>query len=208
MPAYQHLPVIAARLTDSHGTHVPAGFGQWRRYQPAYRRDIPADCLNWLLEPGSLTRRLVQACGHHPFRVKLRAERYQYVTLDESRALGVSNGIKVLVREVQLLCDESPWVYARSLIPVTSLKGPLQRLKRQGSRSLGATLFADRTLRRGPLEIRCVDAAEVPVEMDGGGKRVNVWGRRSVFHVQNQPLLVSEYFLPALFKHQNKSIKV
>jgi chorismate--pyruvate lyase len=160
-----------------------------------------------LLEPNSLTRRLVRACGCRPFRVKLLSARYRYAALDEARALGVPNGVRVLVREVQLLCDETPWVYARSLIPVTSLQGPLQRLKRQGSRSLGATLFADRTLRRGPLEIRCVDATEVPLERDGD-KRVNVWGRRSVFHVQNQPLLVSEYFLPALFKHQNKSIKV
>lgn len=178
------------------------GFGRWRRYQPFSRRNIPGACLNWLLESGSLTRRLVRACGCRPFRVRLLAERYAYATLDEARALGVPNGTKVLVREVQLLCDETPWVYARSLIPVTSLKGPLQRLKRQGSRSLGATLFADRTLRRGPLEVRCVDVTEVPVDMNDD-KRMNVWGRRSIFHVQNHPLLVSEYFLPALFKHKS-----
>lgn len=188
----------AINNVDSVSSGSPAKT-RWRRYHAFYGRRIPASRLDWLLEAGSLTRRLIHTCGCRPFRVKLLGEHYCYAALDEAHALGVPEGARVLVREVQLLCDGIPWVYARSLIPVTSLEGSLRRLKRQGTRSLGATLFADRTLRRGPLEFCCVDAFAIPAGIDSK-KGGNIWGRRSVFHVQNRPLLVSEYFLPALFK--------
>lgn len=146
-----------------------------------------------------MTQRLIQACGCRPFRVKLLGENFRYVSLDEAYALGVRSGTRVVVREVQLLCNEIPWIYARSLIPVTSLQGRLGRLKQQGNRSLGATLFADRTMRRGPLEIRCANAGELPGQTAATvNKNAPVWGRRSVFRLQGRPLLVSEYFLPAL----------
>ncbi|HEX7028542.1 MAG TPA: chorismate lyase [Gammaproteobacteria bacterium] len=174
---------------------------RWRRYHDFYRHRIPIDALDWLLEPGSLTQRLIQTCNSRSFWVKLLNENYRQVSLDEAYILGVRDGVRVKVREVLLQCDETPWVYARSLIPVTSLKGRLRRLKQQGNRSLGATLFADRTLRRGPLEIRCVHAAGLPVEASAGTDKTDpVWGRRSIFYLQGMPLLVSEYFLPALFK--------
>lgn len=205
MPADKQLFFSSNGPADSTGVSGPANCARWRRYHSFYGRHIVADCLDWLLEQGSLTQRLKQACGCRPFRVKLLGESYRYATLDEAHVLGIPNGVRVLVREVQLLCEEIPWVFARSLIPVTSLKGSLQRLKRQGSRSLGATLFADQSLRRGPLEIHCINATEIPVEMDPR-RSVSVWGRRSVFYVQNRPLLVSEYFLPALFKNTRMKV--
>lgn len=174
---------------------------RWRRYHVFHSRRIPVDALPWLLEPGSLTQRLIETCDCGSFQVRLLGESYRHVTLDEAHILRVRDGIRVKVREVLLQCDETPWVYARSLIPVTSFQGQLRRLKQQGNRSLGATLFADPTLRRGPLEIRCVNAAGLPVQASAGTDKTGpVWGRRSIFYLQGMPLLVSEYFLPALFK--------
>lgn len=197
--------MLANKKSPSVPVELPGNGGfktsntRWRRYRVFHKRRIPACNLDWLLEPGSLTQRLIQTCGCRPFRVKVLGENYRYAALDEALALGVPNGTRVVVREVQLLCNETPWVYARSLIPVTSLEGRLRRLKRQGSRSLGATLFADPGLQRGPLEICRVDAGEVPA--DAESKNAEIWGRRSIFYVQDRPLLVSEYFLPALFEN-------
>ena len=46
-------------------------------------------------------------------------------------------GEAAIVREVELLCGETPWVFARTLIPATSLRGPARRLA-----MLGDTVFA------------------------------------------------------------------
>lgn len=197
MHAYKYKkPLVASDVRHGGGT-IP--YAHWRRYHAFFKRQIPTVTRDWLLDTGSLTQRLIRVCGRRPFRVKLLGESYRYVSLDEAYALGVPNGTRVVMREVQLLCNEIPWVYARSLIPVTSLQGRLRRLKQQGSRSLGSTLFAERTLRRGPLEICRAGSTEIPGGAGGmANKSVAVWGRRSVFYVQDLPLLVSEYFLPAL----------
>jgi chorismate--pyruvate lyase len=105
------------------------------------------------------------------------------------------------VREVELLCDEMPWVFARSVIPATSLRGRARRLGNLGERPLGGVLFADPGLRRGVTQIArllprhplyaaaCDHLIEKPGEL---------WGRRSVFFFAGKPLLVNEIFLPAV----------
>lgn len=106
-----------------------------------------------------------------------------------------------LVREVELLCDEQPWVFARTLIPATSLVGGARRLARLGSKPLGAVLFADpstkraamelaRLTRRDPLFAAAVD--HLPLRPG------QLWGRRTLFWYAGKPLLVNEIFLPTI----------
>jgi chorismate--pyruvate lyase len=171
----------------------------WREYRPHYKTRIPAETLSWLLEAGSLTQRIKLACGCGAFRVNVLNEAWQYAGMDEYTLLGVRENARVLVREVQLLCDETPWLYARSLIPATTYTGRLRRLKHHGSRSLGAALFADRTMRRDPLQIIAVQPDVIPGNIQNTNRLV--WGRRSVFYLQDQPLLVAEYFLPDIYKN-------
>jgi chorismate--pyruvate lyase len=52
-----------------------------------------------------------------------------------------------------------------------------------GTRPLGDALFAYAGLERGPIEIAVTDEG---------------WARRSVFRIEGAPLLVAEWFLPAL----------
>ena len=68
--------------------------------------------------------------------------------------------------------------------PLGTLTGRNQQLRRLGTRPLGAFLFRDPGLRRD----------EVRVVRDASGH----WGRRSRFLLRGRPLLVAEYFLPAL----------
>jgi chorismate--pyruvate lyase len=42
---------------------------------------------------------------------------------DEARALGLRLGAWAWIREVQLLGDGQPWVFARTLIPADTLRG-------------------------------------------------------------------------------------
>jgi chorismate--pyruvate lyase len=68
-------------------------------------------------------------------------------------------------------------------LPATTLTGARAALGELGTRPLGDALFAYAGLERGPIEIAATDEG---------------WARRSVFRIEGAPLLVAEWFLPAL----------
>ena len=119
--------------------------------------------------------------------------------LDEAQVLGMQPREMAIVRQVRLLCDGNPWVYARTVIPVTSLRGKLQRLAGLGTRPLGGVLFADPGMRRGIVELAELLPGHAVYAAATGHMRQRpaaIWGRRSVFRMSGKPLLVSEIFLP------------
>src|SRR3569832_2502884 len=103
---------------------------------------------------------------------------------------------RALIREVPLLCGVLLWVFVRTVMPVSSLRGRRRRLMHLGDKPLGAALFADPHLCRGALELARLRRGEVLYEQAGSRDAADVWGRRSVFRLQGRPLLVSEIFLP------------
>jgi chorismate--pyruvate lyase len=105
-----------------------------------------------------------------------------------------------LVRQVLLCAGDKPMVYARTVIPATTIRGAQRRYANMGNRPLGAMLFSDRTMRREAVQVATLPvkhAAHQYAKTDDP-----VWGRRSVFRVTGKPILVSEYFLPALLEQQ------
>ena len=68
-----------------------------------------------------------------------------------------------------------------------------------GSRPLGAMLFADRTMQRDEVMVTSLAGSQLPSGL-GLAQDDIVWGRRSIFRIAAKPLLVSEYFLPALLE--------
>jgi chorismate--pyruvate lyase len=171
---------------------------RWRPYRCYRRRELPASLAVWLLDTASLTRRLQGLCTG-TFRVKVLSQVRGRPRQDESRVLGMRRGALAIIRQVQLLCGTKPQVYARTVIPLSSLTGRVRRLTRLGARPLGAMLFADRGMRRGDVELARIHEGEILYD-DATGSLVTaagvIWGRRSVFRVAQKPLLVSEIFLP------------
>jgi chorismate--pyruvate lyase len=159
----------------------------WRAPHQPFSRQPPAALVPWLTDDSSLTQRLVERCGSR-FHVELIAQRRLRPAPGEARALGLRAGAFALVREVYLCCGEQRWVYARTVIPDATASGRYRRLRRLGENPLGAFLFAQPQLARGPLEIALAPATALAQE---------AWGRRSVFRVAGRPLMVTEYFLPA-----------
>lgn len=158
----------------------------------------------WLFDQGSLTRRL-QQLSSRDFRVEIVAQGYGRALPGESRALGVDPASLCIVRRVYLRGCGERWVYARTVIPVASLAGSARRLASLGSRPLGAALFADPSMERGPVEAaRVSEGSRLHAEIFAGLREAAgpVWGRRSVFRLGGRPLLVSEFFLPALVEAQ------
>ncbi|MBU1665175.1 MAG: chorismate lyase [Gammaproteobacteria bacterium] len=176
---------------------------------PAWRA---GDWRGWLDDHGSLTRRLQAICPH--LRVQRLSQHIAPPLRDEYRALGLRRGERALIRDVLLICGDTPLVYAHSVIPLPGLYGPWVALSRLGNRPLGAALFANPKVRRFPLEYRQLDArhplyrpavahlevanlalanlAEVPRRL---------WMRRSQFALAGHPLLVTEVFLPAISQY-------
>lgn len=162
------------------------------------RGGIPASLSGWLLDRASLTQRLLQLCPE-AFQVRLLSQRWGRPRPDEARVLGMRRGVQAMIRQVQLLCDERDWVYARTVIPATSMRGKLQRLAHLGTKPLGAMLFADPGMRRGIVELARITRGQ-QLHADALHHSQNhadtIWGRRSVFWIAGKPLLVSEIFLP------------
>ena len=177
-----------------------AGSVSWAVHTRWLRSRVPAQLRDWLLDSGSLTDRLRNACTGC-FSVRVIDEGWQRPRRDEARALAMRPGGLGWVREVQLLCDQVPWVFARTVIPVTTLSGAQRQLGHLGDRPLGAFLFADPGMRRAAVELARIGPGQVMyAEATAGLARMPeaIWGRRSIFRVGGKPLLVTEVFLPAL----------
>lgn len=153
---------------------------------------------HWLRNPGSLTRRVIEACPGH-FQVRVLRQQWARPLPGEAALLGMRRGEQVLLREVQLQCDAAAWVFARTLIPAGSLRGRARQLGHLGSRPLGAVLFADPATRRSSLQQARLSPRHALFHEAAAGLTVlpaDLWGRRTLFVYAGQPLLVNEIFLP------------
>ena len=148
---------------------------------------IPAAWKHWLLDKGSLTQRLKSA---YPgaFEVKVLHHDWGRPTADERHFLAMQERETASIREVILVCNGEPRVFARSILPATSLEGKNRQLLQLKNRSLGSFLFAQPDLERGPIQL-----TRVHDDTD-----LLIWGRRSRFILDNKPLAVCEFFLPSL----------
>lgn len=169
------------------------------------RAGIPPRLRPWLTDPASLTTRIRARCG--AFRVQVLRQCAANLAPDECRLLGLRTGETALLREVLLIADGRPVVFARSVLARGEQRGAWLRLWRGiGSRPLGAALFSDRRITRLPLactRIGVTDRRYHLARRSLAGDAVLppvLWARRSVFRLHGRSLLVSEFFLPAILE--------
>lgn len=163
---------------------------------------LPEHLQSWLLDPDSLTARLKTHC--HQFRVELLGQKIESCHALEAVA-AIPVGVKVLVREVLLYCDDKPQVFARSLLPMSSLTGSEQALANLGTQSLGQVLFNNPSLERKTIEVATFDTNSSVGKLACNLQLImtdKLWGRRSIFMLDNKPLMVAEVFLPGAFSYQ------
>ncbi len=171
------LPVLPESFFSSHSAWLP----------PRIRPDISVR--GWLLDQGSLTRRVIDYCRQRQgqFQVLKLHGHIGRAHSHENCRLRLPTRSWSYIREVILFCDQNAVIYARTVIPLASLKGKHRRLKFLKNRPLGAYLFAQRDMQRDPLEISI---------LHHHGK--TLWARRSCFYLRQKPLLVYEVFLQPL----------
>lgn len=167
--------------------HTALQKSHWQHFRRPPGWLIERPWRDWLFHDGSLTQRLITT-SRGQFEVKVTREGWRKPLPNEAKALQMQPREYAWIREVELHCFGEAWVIARSIIPAQTLTGTNRRLKHLGSRPLGAFLFKNRSMRRGNIQVSSHSSG---------------WGRRSVFYLQEHPLLVSEFFLPVVVSSRN-----
>ena len=174
----------------------------WSTVLPADEA-IPANLRRWVCGGGSLTARLVAAS--HEFRVRRLAQRMALPLADEWRALGAVRPLPVLERDVVLVCDDAPAVFAHTVVQARHAPRDWPFLRGLGERPLGGALFTDPRVLREPFQF----ARLLPHHPLGRRLRqalpalaagTMLPARRSVFRRGGGVMLVTEVFLPDLLR--------
>lgn len=154
---------------------------------------------NWLTDTGSLTQRLQTHCQKH---VKVQVLQHQFVAPNTTtmQALKLDNEERVLHREVLLKDNDTPLVFACSLLPESALIGRFTALRELGAQPLGHWIFTEPVLRRTDMQFALLTATALPAEaVIHSESEAPVWGRKTLFSGAQKPFLVSEFFLPSLW---------
>ncbi|MGJ0485640.1 MAG: chorismate--pyruvate lyase family protein [Methylomicrobium sp.] len=164
--------------------------------RPGLRHTLPESVASWTYEPGSLTRRLR---GYYGSAVKVDVLYHRWLTpfLSERKLLNQSEHRYCLTREVMLHADGVPLILARTIMPDRTIKSAHRNLSHLGSRPLGEVIFSYPDLERLELQVTSLNpCAWSSTALELGRINAPVWGRRTVYAIMHQPLLVSEFFMP------------
>ncbi|MGL4250821.1 MAG: chorismate--pyruvate lyase family protein [Aeromonas sp.] len=150
--------------------------------------DLPASLRPWLLEPGSMTRRLRHYNRH--FSVEWLGNHQVTLTTDEQWLVDAPTADGIC-REVILYGDRGPAVLGWTLFADVALEGG--GLADLGEQPLGERVFGQQGARREHLQV-----ARFAIAVNERWPAATVWGRRSRLFLGPWPLLVHELFLPSL----------
>lgn len=148
----------------------------------------------WLKTTSSITNKAKAAC--HQVNLQLLNEQW------EER-----EGEATFVREILIFCDEKPAWYAQTLIPKKTYarrKSQFDSLKNQ---PISTILFTDSSITREkfvyayltPSSIEYQNAiAYYKKSMPFDSVPASLWGRKSIFRIDGEPLSIMEIFFPSV----------
>ena len=175
----------------------PANEPRWVTERQLVLLQPPLALRSQLTDSGSLTKRIINGCSGQ-FRVEVLSQRFSPINRSECQRLHLQPGATANTRSVLLYCGNHPWVFAHTVIPHYALKRSLRRLTQLGNRSLGAVLHASRVMERSTVEYarflphhRMFREATATLRK----KPAALWGRRILYRIDGDPLLVNELFL-------------
>lgn len=157
-----------------------------RLIQPcrAGQPQLTPDLSTWLYASGSLTQQLTDL-AQGQFHVELIQQHYQRLTRQDAQWLGMPHHHIAWVRESYLFgSEDQPWVKAKSIFPILSLKKRARLFQHIGNKPIGHFLFQRTT----PACQRRV------IRLDEG------WTRQSCYTWHDCKFIVQETFLEQ-FEH-------
>ncbi len=184
---------------------LPCEEPKWLPESRLFQLKPPLPMREKLLNNGSLTRYILDRCSGK-FSVQVQQQTFTTATQGEQQLLQIRHNTRISLRTVHLYCGETPWVFARTVIPVPALQGRLKQLTKLGTKPLGAVLYSEPNLIRHqpqytkifPCEMHFAEAISAfngKSEMELETEPEFLWGRRVVYEIEHSPILVNEIFL-------------
>jgi len=169
--------------------------------------DTAGPLQDWLLRPSVLSRAF-QSHSPVPIRVQLLNAQSAFPFSDENDAFSslastFEPGLS-WIRQVYLVSGDTPWSYGRVVAPPMTYAKHQQVLDTLGNRFIGETLLYGRTdVTRSPFSYMRASKGSIWYQAATAGLLVPLvepylWGRRSVFWIGADPILISEFFFPML----------
>jgi len=169
----------------------------WRENRIGTRHQLPETVQSWTFESGSLTQRLRAVYGD-AVAVKVLFQQWRVPFLTERCLLKLPEHRVCLSREVLLHADGKPLILARTIIPATTIK-IASSLARLGTRPLGEVIFSYPKLERIAMDVTLINPAYWTTSaLTTADIEQPLWGRRTVYAIKHQQMLVSEFFLPEI----------
>jgi len=178
---------------------------QWQPHVLAV--NAPSAYVPWLTEGGSLTARL--KAHSQAFRVQRLHQRSAICLSDEAARIGMHRPGRVWERDVLLRCDNTPAVFAHTVVPMSATATDWPLFSALGERSLGTTLFGDPVVRRGVLEFARLREGHPLAQRARAALIANgvaapdahiLYARRCLYQRRQGTLLVTEVFLPSVLE--------
>ena len=138
------------------------------------------EILSWLNESGSITSRIK---SFSDFKLKLLRDGPGEVDSADDNLI-ISNYKENNIREVLLYSDEEPLIYAKSIIPLETIRLGLGVLGNLKENPLGDILFSNPEIKK---EYMLFSKFEL--------NKKNFYGRKGIYTVRGFPFSVCEIFL-------------
>lgn len=156
--------------------------------------NLPTGLRPWLWSEDSLTRQLRLFCPNR-LKVRLQQQHSQPPYRYEQQALDLKWRENALIRQVYLCCGPERWVFARTVIPLDTVRQRSWQFSQLAEQPLGDLLFRDPDIHRTQLTVLEL-TPQHPLYPSSLSEKPRLWGRISQFCIGTSPLLVQEVFLP------------
>ena len=148
-----------------------------------------------LADRGSLTNRFKQMMGKKPDLTRLSQGR-QFVSWQERQLLSMNDREMALVREIKMGDGAQDWMFARTIVPNSTLKGEARRISFLNDTPIGNILFGRNGATRTSMNVSLTwELPQSLIEL-GVLPEQPLWERCSIFEFTSGPLMVTELFLP------------
>ena len=152
----------------------------WENFETIDSKISNNNIRSWLLENGPITKRIKQ---NGAFRLHLIQDEFSSINQNDKDFIEcTSNEIKL--REVLLYCDDSPVVFAQTIIPAEAISKGLKDLGNLGSKPLGDILFEEDIFTKDKVFYALFER-----------NSSLYWGRKAKYIVKGYKFSVMEVFL-------------
>jgi chorismate-pyruvate lyase len=165
---------------------IPLAYAAWGSLMHIvdFKNTVSDTTFSWLSSKVSLTRRL-REFTHNQISHHLFYDDWGTASDQAIASLNINSDTKTWIRKMQWRMSDEIWVACDVIIPESSITDKTVILKQIGKNSIGDILFQDTNLQRSNFEFFI------------SGSTIT---RHSIFYFYDQPLLITETFLPAFFQ--------